>query len=187
MLIGPGRVVLVVGPSGAGKDAVIGETRRLLMEDRRFLFPRRIVTRAPNAAEDHDTLSATDFEASLRSGAFALHWQVHGLHYGISVEIDDAVRRGGSVVFNASRRIVPLAKARYRHAGVVLIDAAIDIRRQRLAARDRETPAGISARLERVVADFSARDADLVIDNSGALDRAADELTAWLLSWPSGS
>ncbi|HEU4381582.1 MAG TPA: phosphonate metabolism protein/1,5-bisphosphokinase (PRPP-forming) PhnN, partial [Hyphomicrobiaceae bacterium] len=90
-LIGPGPVVLVVGPSGAGKDAVLGEAARRLGSDPSFLFAKRVVTREANAAEDHDTLPADAFVAELQRGAFALHWQAHGLRYGIATEIDTAV------------------------------------------------------------------------------------------------
>jgi ribose 1,5-bisphosphokinase len=178
--IGPGRVVLIVGPSGAGKDAVIREAQGWLAGDGRFVFPRRIVTREANAAEDHDTVAPAAFEAQLRSGAFALHWQAHGLHYGIPADIDDTVRGGSSVVFNASRRIAPTARARYLHAAVVLIDAPIEVRKERLAARNRERAEDIAVRLERVVPDFNAAEVDLVIENVATLARAADLLCEWL-------
>jgi len=87
---------------------------------------------------------------------------------------------GRSVVFNASRRVVPVARARYTNAAVVLIDAPLQLRARRLATRDRERAKAIGVRLERVVAEFSARDVDLVIDNSGALCQAADALADWL-------
>ena len=178
--IGPGRVVLVVGPSGAGKDAVLGEAARRLGGDPRFLFPKRVVTRESNAAEDHDSLTSAAFAAELQRGAFALHWQAHGLSYSIPAEIDAAARAGRSVVFNASRRVVPVARVRYTNAAVVLIDAPLQLRARRLATRDRERAKAIGVRLERVVAEFSAREVDLVIDNSGALCQAADALADWL-------
>jgi ribose 1,5-bisphosphokinase len=178
--IGPGRVVLVVGPSGAGKDAVLAEAARRVGDDPRFLFPKRVVTREPSAAEDHHTLTTAEFAAELRSGAFALHWEAHGLHYGIRAEIDAAARAGRSVVFNASRRIVPVARARYANAAVVLVDAPLQLRARRLATRDRERARDVEARLQRVVAEFDAGDVDLVIDNSGALCQAADALADWL-------
>jgi ribose 1,5-bisphosphokinase len=178
--IGPGRVVLIVGPSGAGKDAVIREVRGRLVGDRRFVFPRRVVTRAPDANEDHDTLSSAAFADQLWRGAFALHWQAHGLHYGIPADIDDAVRRGMNVVFNASRRVASTARARYVNVAVVLIDAPLEVRIERLVARNRERAEDIATRLKRSVPDFSAAEADLVIENVATLARAADLLSNWL-------
>ncbi|MGA7013248.1 MAG: phosphonate metabolism protein/1,5-bisphosphokinase (PRPP-forming) PhnN, partial [Pseudolabrys sp.] len=54
-LIGPGRLVLVVGPSGAGKDTVITGAKAACAADSTFVFPRRVVTRPASDAEDHDT------------------------------------------------------------------------------------------------------------------------------------
>ncbi len=182
--IGPGLVVLVVGPSGAGKDSIIRAAESRLRGDRRFVFPRRIVTRAATAAEDHHSVTPAEFEDLLRRGSFALHWRAHGLHYGISNDIDLAVRAGASVVFNASRHAVPTAQGRYRNVGCVLIETTLQLRAERLAARDRERPDEISARLRRVVGGVSAADADLAICNDGTLDRAVDILTRWLRAGP---
>lgn len=181
MQLGPGRVTLIVGPSGAGKDAILQAVREHLAQDHRFVFPRRIVTRTATSAEDHDTVSPDAFDALLREGALALHWQAHDLSYGISSCIDDAVRSGNTVVFNASRQAVAAAKARYA-CSVVLIDAPPDVRARRLANRSRERPEAVAARLQRVVADFKARDIDLVINNTGTLDDASRRLTEWLLT-----
>jgi ribose 1,5-bisphosphokinase len=178
--IGPGPVVLVVGPSGAGKDAVIREVADRLGGDPRFLFPQRMVTRQANTAEAHAVITPAEFYAELRRGGFALHWEAHGLSYGIPADIDTASRAGRWVVFNASRRIVPVARARYVNAAVVLINAPFQLRARRLATRDRERARDLDARLHRVVAEFDADDVDLVIDNSGALCLAADTLAGWL-------
>ena len=51
-------LVLVVGPSGAGKDTLINAAKAALAGDDRFVFPRRVVTRpAVTALEDHDTVT----------------------------------------------------------------------------------------------------------------------------------
>lgn len=178
--IGPGLVVLVVGPSGAGKDAVLQAARARLAGDRRFVFPRRVVTREAGAAEDHAAVTPGEFDALLRRGALALHWQAHGLRYGIPAEIDETVRAGGCVVFNASRYAVPLVRARYAMSAAVLIDAPLPLRARRLAARDRESADEIAARLARVVSDAGALAPDLVIANDGALEHAAESLARWL-------
>ena len=184
--LGPGRVALIVGPSGAGKDAILAEVRRRLGDSGEFTFPRRVVTRRPDSAEEHDGVSQSEFAAELAAGRYALHWQAHGLSYGIPIEIDAAVGAGGCVVFNASRSVAASARRRYRHAAVVLIDAPAATRAARLAHRGREDGKEQAARLRRA-SDFSAADAELVIDNAGALTAAVETLAAWLMRWQCGS
>ena len=184
--LGPGRVVLLVGPSGAGKDAVLQEARCRLASRKQFAFARRVVTREPDGAEDHDCVSASEFSARLGQGRFALNWQAHGLHYGIPVEIDETVRRGGCVVLNASRTIVAGARARYRNVAVVLIDAAAELRADRLAKRRREHGPDRAARLVRATG-FKPTDADLIIENAGALTVAAGAFVDWLMAGEPGA
>jgi ribose 1,5-bisphosphokinase len=184
--LGPGRVVLLVGPSGAGKDAVLQEARCRLASRKQFAFARRVVTREPDGAEDHDCVSASEFSARLRQGRFALNWQAHGLHYGIPVEIDEAVRHGGCVVLNASRTIVAGARARYRNVAVVLIDAPAELRADRLAKRRREHGPELAARLARATG-FKPTDADLIIENTGALTVAAAAFVDWLMAGEPGA
>jgi len=59
--IGPGRLILVVGPSGACKDTLLEMAKAACSEDRNIVFPRRVVTREASAAEDNEALSAEAF------------------------------------------------------------------------------------------------------------------------------
>src|SRR5205814_1958275 len=81
--IGPGELVLIVGPSGAGKDTLIGLVRDRLAGDPAVVFPRRVVTRAPSPDEENEFLTETEFARRAQAGAFALSWGAHGLHYGV--------------------------------------------------------------------------------------------------------
>ena len=175
-MIGPGRLVLVVGPSGAGKDTLIDLTRAALRDDPSVVFPRRVVTRAA-ADEPHDTLDPDAFDKAARAGAFALAWEAHGLRYGIPAGIDDHIRAGRTVVCNVSRAIVAAARERYADVRVVLVTAPPDVLAARLAARARGSDGDLARRLARADG-FAALAADCVIANVGAPEAAAAALTA---------
>jgi ribose 1,5-bisphosphokinase len=172
--IGPGRLVLVVGPSGAGKDTLIGLARATLRDDPSVVFPRRVITRAA-ADEPHDTMDAAAFEGAARAGAFALTWDAHDLRYGIPVGIDADIRTGRTVVCNVSRAILDEARERYAEVRVVLVTAPPEVLAARLAARARGSDGDLAKRLARAdaFADFAA---DCVIENVGAAEAGADAL-----------
>lgn len=178
--IGPGRLVLIVGPSGAGKDSILAAAKVRCAEDPTIIFPHRIVTRPATVAEHNISLSQPGFDEALRSGAFALWWQAHGLKYGLPISIDTDIGCGRTVVCNASRGVVESSRLRYRRVTSVLITARADLLTARLEARSRDSDGLLAERIERNgrYADFSA---DIVIDNSGVLEEAVNVLTATLL------
>jgi ribose 1,5-bisphosphokinase len=174
--IGPGCLVLVVGPSGAGKDTLIDLARATLRGDPSVVFPRRVVTRAA-AGEPHDTMDPDAFERAARAGAFALTWDAHDLRYGIPADIDDNIRTGQTVVCNVSRTIVDAARERYAEVRVVLVTAPAEVLAARLAARARGSDGDFARRLARSDS-FPAFAADCVIENAGAPEAGAAALTA---------
>jgi ribose 1,5-bisphosphokinase len=185
--IGPGRLILIVGPSGAGKDTLITLARNACRDDPDVVFPRRVVTRATSAHEDHDTLSPEYFEEAARMGAFALHWSAHGLRYGIPIAIDADIGRDRTIVCNVSRTIVEQARSRYAAVIPVLITAPDDVLAARLAARGRETGSGVDGRIRRTAAIDPRFQADFAISNVGDPQVAAAELLSIILAGKGGS
>jgi ribose 1,5-bisphosphokinase len=174
----PGTLVLVVGPSGAGKDTLLAVAKAALAADARFVFPKRVVTRiADTAAEDHDSVTPEQFAAAKAHGAYALSWDAHGLSYGLPASLETDLATGRVVVFNASRAAVAAATAKYP-VRVIVVDASPEVRALRLAGRGRETSAEIALRLSREV-EASLPDA-IRIDNSGALDGGVSRFVAAL-------
>jgi phosphonate metabolism protein PhnN/1,5-bisphosphokinase (PRPP-forming) len=142
-------LVAVVGPSGVGKDTLMGLARARLADDARFVFVRRAITRpAAAGGEDHVAMDDAAFAAEREVGGFALWWEAHGLHYGIPREIEQDMAAGGVVVANLSRGVLAEAAARYR-LRVLVITAPVAVLAARLAARGREDRADIAARLTR--------------------------------------
>ena len=168
--IGPGRLVLVVGPSGAGKDTLIRGARTSCLEDQTIVFPRRVVTRPPSQAEDNDTMSDASFAQAVADGAFALWWDAHGHRYGIPSTIDDDIRAGRAVVCNVSRTIVGHARQRYAEVAVVLVTAPPKILAARLAGRNRASDGDIAARVQRASGLDQDGEPDFVIRNDGDPD-----------------
>lgn len=167
---GLGALVLVAGPSGAGKDTLLAAAKAALADDARFVFPRRVVTREAMAAlEDHDTLDCDSFNAARRRGAFALDWEAHGLCYGVPVAVEAAMGEGRVVVVNISRRVIELALEKYPRCFVLLVTARPEVRAGRLAGRGRETAEEVAARLRREGAIPAGVEA-AKIDNSGSLE-----------------
>jgi ribose 1,5-bisphosphokinase len=160
-----GTLVLVVGPSGAGKDTLIAIARELIGKHDRISFPRRIVTRESSPAEDHDTMTPEEFDGAIRRDAFAFWWDAHGHRYGLAAAINDDIRRGISVVCNVSRAIVPQVRRAYTSCKVILVDAPHDVRAQRIRARKRGTDGDEGLRLNRSAGEHLS--ADVVIVNVG--------------------
>jgi ribose 1,5-bisphosphokinase len=161
----PGALILVVGPSGAGKDTLIALARDMIGPHDRVSFPRRIVTRNPSPAEDHDTMSAEDFDDAVERGAFAFWWSAHGLKYALGSGVSADIDRGVTVVCNVSRTVVPHLRRTFSTCRVVFVDAPIDMRAHRLRKRGRDTDGDGAKRLSRTIDHDLA--ADLVIFNDG--------------------
>ena len=63
--IGPGRLILVVGPSGAGKDTLLGLAKAACTDDPGIVFSRRVITRQASASEDNEEVSAGTFQEEI--------------------------------------------------------------------------------------------------------------------------
>jgi len=159
-------LVLVVGPSGAGKDTLLDAARQVLADDPRFRFVRRVITRPADAGgEAHEAVTETDFAAR----KFALQWQAHGMRYGISA---DAIDGGIVVVANVSRTVVAEAARRFQ-VRVIEITAPPDILAARLASRGREAAADVASRLARSIALPDHVPAETVVNDGPLADGVA--------------
>jgi phosphonate metabolism protein PhnN/1,5-bisphosphokinase (PRPP-forming) len=179
-----GTLFLVVGPSGAGKDTLIRAVRAALDGDERVMFARRVVTRrGAHPTEDYETAGPDAFAARLAAGGFMLHWQAHGLEYGIPVVCAGALSRGTDVVANVSRAVVAEAAERFAPVCVIRVTAPAAVLAQRLRQRGREDPDAIAERLARIVP-IPAGVRVVNIENTGTV---ADGARAFLAALGRGS
>lgn len=174
-----GTLVAVVGPSGAGKDAVIDGARRLFASDPRVIFPQRVITRPAGPGEEHRPVTEEEFARLEREGGFAVHWDAHGLRYGVPAAVAGAVRSGAVVIVNVSRGVIDGLGGAFDDVRVVRVSVPEDVRRERILARGRESSADALARLQRADPAPGAR-IDLEIANDGPLQDAVDALAGFV-------
>lgn len=142
-----GRLFMVVGPSGAGKDTLLAGA---LAENPRLHWARRVITRPEGAGgEPFEGISDAGFDQRLQQGEFALHWQAHGLRYAVPLAQLAPLQDGRDVLVNGSRGAMAQAWAAFPDLRVIAITAPAHLLADRLAARGREGRAEIVARLSR--------------------------------------
>jgi ribose 1,5-bisphosphokinase len=159
--IGPGRLILVVGPSGAGKDTLLGFAKAACAEDAKIVFPRRVVTRQASSSEDNIALTTDEFREALARGDFAMHWEAHGHSYGLPRAIDHDIRAGHSVVVNVSRTVIEAARRAYANVVVIAITAPPEVLAERIQMRARSSDRNSEQRLSRMV-DTAAPDVTIL-------------------------
>lgn len=177
-----GRLIYVVGPSGAGKDSLLEWLRARVPPASGIRLARRTITRPTYAGgEDHFAATEARFDEALARGDFALHWRANGHRYGISREIEQWLAAGESVVVNGSREYLPVAKAKFPQLEAVHVVAPVEVLKSRIAMRGRERPEQATRRLARSALLFDAtRDAALLLVNDGPIEVAGERLATFV-------
>jgi ribose 1,5-bisphosphokinase len=172
--VGPGRLILVIGPSGAGKDTLLKLAKAACDGDPELVFARRVVTREASAFEDNEHLTVDAFKQAAAAGMFAVHWVAHGHCYGLPRTIEDNIRTGRTVVANVSRTVVTALRNAYPKVVVIMITAPPEVIAERLIGRSRDSDGNVEHRLGRVIEDAPV--ADITITNAGPAEDGAREL-----------
>ena len=167
------NLIYTVGPSGVGKDSLLNGLRQHIdaMEKRPALhFAKRTITRNHDKSnEDHEAVNVAMFAKLQEEKAFALVWVANGLHYGIRHTELAPVDKGAWVIVNGSRAYLDEARIRLAGLTVLHITAPIEVLRQRLLARGRESEEIIEQRLLRAQSVLLGPQ-DLCLSNGGSLE-----------------
>ena len=171
------NIILVVGPSGSGKDTLLRSARKYFAGNDTVAFARRYITRPPDKNEDNYYVDAIGFDYLQKSGFFLSSWQAHQNYYGIAEHL---VREGNgysTIVCSISRSAIEDFDSRYDNTLTIHVTAAKEILRDRLLKRGRENEADVEKRLARAAKKVEANNLT-VFDNSSNLRESCARFTS---------
>ncbi|MHA1167986.1 MAG: phosphonate metabolism protein/1,5-bisphosphokinase (PRPP-forming) PhnN [Candidatus Hodarchaeales archaeon] len=160
------HLVLVVGPSGSGKDTIIYEAfRKLRRSGITVRITQRWITRPSHGSENFRSVSVEEFKDAVAKGEFVLWWHIYGLYYGVPAVINSWLDAGDLVLVNVSRGVLNDARKLYPSCKIVKIDVPAHVSEKRVRSRDREHGSQLEARIKRMRSAVPMPDPDLVILN----------------------
>ena len=162
-------IVVISGPSGAGKDSVL---QALLKQDRKLCFVVTTTTRPMRQDEiqgrDYYFVSHSNFERMLAAGEFVEHAVVYGDYKGITKKgIEQAIGSGCDVVLRVDVQGAATIKSLYKQAVLLfLTPGSKDQLLMRLQSRKSETSNSIQERITTAFEEYSRKDEfDYIIVN----------------------
>jgi guanylate kinase len=143
-------LLILCSPSGAGKTTL---TKHLLTEMPGLTFSVSHTTRPPRSNEvdgrDYHFVDRERFATLIQEGRFAEWAEVHGNHYGTSLDEIERARREGKrgIIFDIDYQGARQIKAKLPWAvGVFVLPPSMEALLDRLRARGSETPEVIERR-----------------------------------------
>ncbi|HSW19084.1 MAG TPA: phosphonate metabolism protein/1,5-bisphosphokinase (PRPP-forming) PhnN [Ramlibacter sp.] len=181
------RLIYVMGPSGAGKDSVLGWLRERAPASIPLRWARRTITRPADAGgEQHEAVTPQRFDDLLAADAFAMAWRANGHGYGIRHAELQGLGEGAFVLVNGSRQYLHEALTRYPRATGLYITAQPATLADRLRQRKRETASEIQARVARAL-HFTPPPGVIVVHNDTTLEEAGAatwQALSRMAGWP---
>lgn len=183
----PGRLIILSGPSGVGKDTVI---RRLLEIAPELRRPVAFTTRAPRPGEvdgrDYSFVGEPEFLAMRDAGQFLETAVVHGNRYGTArARVDELRRQGQDVLLKIDvQGAAQLRKQGLDGCFIFLAPPSPDVLRARLRRRQTEGPEELAVRTHDAETEMAeAANYHHVVVND-QVERAAAEIAQIVRSWP---
>lgn len=174
-----GRLIVLSGPSGVGKDTVL---RTLFELDPHLRYSVSYTTRPPRPGEvdgvSYSFVDVPGFEAMVERGEL-LEWaRVHGNLYGTSLRrVRDHLERGEDVVLKIDVQGAAQLRGRVPEAiFIFLLPPSLEELRERLRARESESDESLAQRdadAVRELAEAGRYDHQVVNDQ---VERAAREI-----------
>ena len=174
-------LIVLSGPSGVGKDAVLSRMREL---DRPYHFTVTATTRPQRQGErdgvDYIFVSESRFRQMIRDGQL-LEWaEVYGNLYGVpKAQVTDALGKGRDAIIKPDVQGAATIRKQAPEALLIFLAPPNEAElKRRLGARMTESPEALALRLETAKEEMQrASSFDyVVVNHEGRLDDAVREI-----------
>lgn len=162
------KIVLIVGPSGVGKDTLLKSIKKEF--NNKINFVRRYITREADNNENNYFLEATAFSILQTNGFFVSSWLAHGNSYGIS---KTSIKKGVNLI-SISRAKIKDFEASFDDVITINITVSKEVLRKRLENRGRESKEEVEKRLSRSYEKLEAKNL-IEFDNSLTKEEATNK------------
>lgn len=159
------KIVLIVGPSGVGKDTLLRYAREEF--GNKLNFAKRYITRKSDLNESNYYIDNYAFEILKHNGYFASSWNAHENYYGIAKRFINP----GMNIISISRSKIKDFENQYNNVYTVNITIPKELLKQRLFFRARESEDQIEKRLSRNYEKIEAKKL-INFDNSTSLEES---------------
>jgi len=180
-----GLLLVLSGPSGVGKDAVLAELEKIYPSVRRCVT---VTTRPPRENErngvDYTFVSAGEFRRRAEEGAFLEYAEVHGYLYGTPRQwVEDQLSKGIDVVLKIDvQGGLNVKQVKPEAILIFLVPPSLEELERRLRSRNSESEESITRRLLNARKELEQiPHYDYMIENS-SIEHAAEELKAVIVA-----
>ncbi len=173
------KIILIVGPSGVGKDSLLKKAKQELGDEffKEYNFIKRYITRQPDKNEKNFYLEEEALEVLKKNDFFISSWSSHNNTYAIA---KNSLKKGKNII-SISRGKIKDFEDFSEKVFTINISVSKTELKKRLEKRGREDKDEIQERLNRVYKTIEANNL-IDFDNSKDIKSSSKEFISLLKS-----